>query len=48
MDLHGMSSNKLTWTKSRKSYFTTPGVRVGVGIGVGIGVGVSKMLKFLS
>ena len=34
------------WTKSRKSYCTTPGVGVGVGIGVGGGVGISKMLKF--
>ena len=31
----------LAWTKSRKSYCTTPGV------GVGVSVGVSKMLKFL-
>ena len=45
---------QLTWTKSRKSYCTTPGVSIGVGIGVGVGVGgigggvgVSKMLKFL-
>ena len=33
-------SYKLTWTKSRKSYWTTPGV------GFGVGGGVSKMLKF--
>ena len=33
------------WTKSRKSYCTTPGIAVGVGLAGGIGV--SKMLKFL-
>ena len=39
---------KLAWTKSRKSYYTTPGVGVGVGVGVGGGGGgVSKMLKLL-
>ena len=31
---------ELAWTKSRKSYCTTPGIGVGGG-------GVSKMLKFL-
>ena len=33
---------KLAWTKSGKSYCTTPGIGIGVG-----GGGVSKILKFL-
>ena len=33
---------KLTWTKSRKSYCTTPSVSVGVGIGSSGGGGGSK------
>ena len=36
----------LAWTKSRKSYLTTPGVGVGVGVGVGGSVGVSKKFNF--
>ena len=36
----------LAWTKSRKSYYTTPGVGVGVGVGIGGSGGISKMLKF--
>ena len=38
--------NELAWTKSRKSYCTTPGVDGGTD-DVGDSVSVSKMLKFL-
>ena len=41
LDLHF----KLAWTKSRKSYCTTPGVGVGVSVGGGGGFGVSKKVS---